>query len=88
MQEAKKLYLYNPYFFLSKQKIGRINVTNCKNCGIFHPNVLAKIKLKAKLPLVSTLLCSVKLKHRNLCVIIINRKQQFNIYLLNCGNSS
>lgn len=58
MQEEKKLYLYNPYFFLSKQKIGRINVTNCKNCGIFHRSVFEKIKIKAKLPLVSTFLCS------------------------------
>ena len=58
MQEAKKLYLYNPYFFLSKQKIGRTNFKNCKNCGIFHRSVFEKIKIKAKFPLVSTFLCS------------------------------
>ena len=47
MQEAKKLYLYNPYFFFPRsQKIDRKNVTNCKNCGIFHRSVLWNILSK------------------------------------------
>ena len=46
MQEAKKLYLYNHYFFPSSQKIDRKNVTNCKNCGIFYQSVLWNILSK------------------------------------------
>ena len=69
MQEAKKLYLYNPYFFFQVHKrmtgkmsqiVKTVEYLIEAYCGIFYQSVLEKIKIKAKLPPVSTFFCSVK----------------------------
>ena len=69
MQEAKKLYLYNHYFFFQVHKrstgktsqiVKTVEYFIKAYCGIFYQSVLEKIKIKAKLPPVSTFFCSVK----------------------------